>query len=223
MERVDHVVDQVPVLAWSRTRVYEIETGLWHTLRNQLLPADASTSSLLSLPFTPAPRHVVPSPMANDDSCDPIVSFAALLRAAETQSPDAARRQAMMRIIDDLVPDESRILFAMSNGSQHAVLQVDDGDDRIISNRSSVGRTAKVHAQELTTRYVAHLLELGLIELARYEGRSFYEWELIESESEVREVLRLYDHRKLKKPKMIRQILRLSPAGRALCDLCIPS
>ena len=75
----------------------------------------------------------------------------------------------------------------------------------------------------MTTAYVTHLLNLGLAELVPYEGRSFYEWEIIETETEVREVLSRYDHRKLKKPRLSRQLLRLSPAGRAFCDQCIPS
>ena len=128
-----------------------------------------------------------------------------------------------MRTIGQLVPDEARVLFSMSSGSQHAVLQVHDGDDQVVQNRSNVGRLAKVHAQDLTTSYVTHLLQLGLVELVPYEGRSFYEWEMIETETEVRDVLSRYDHRKLKKPRMTRQILRLSQAGRAFCDLCIPS
>jgi hypothetical protein len=127
-----------------------------------------------------------------------------------------------MRIITELVPDEARILLTLSNGSQHAVLQVHDGEEQLVQNRSSVGRAAKVHAQDLTARYVTHLLELDLVELTPYAGRAFYEWEMIETETVVREVLSRYDHRKLRKPKLTRQVLRLSPAGRAFCDLCIP-
>jgi hypothetical protein len=223
MERVDRVVEQVPVLAWVRTRLYELEDDIFLALRDRLTTVDGTLSMSTLVPFAPASRQaVVPATSINGPG-SPADAFAILLGTSETQSPDAARRQNVMRLIDELVPDEARILFAMSDGSQYAVLQAMDGDDHILVNQSNVGRGAKVHAQDQTTAYVTHLLHLGLVELVPYEGRSFYEWEMIETETHVREVLARYDHRKLRKPKVIRQILRLSPAGRAFCDRCIPA
>ena len=83
-----------------------------------------------------------------------------------------------------------------------------------------MGRNARVHSQELTATYVTHLLELGLVELAPYEGDDLMEFELLESETAVRDVLAPYDHRKLRKPRITRQVVRLDAAGRAFCEEC---
>jgi len=221
LARADRVVDHVPVLAWVRTRFYEIEEAALVAIRDRLFPTDGlrSVSDLVPFSATPPPVAVV----ASNTAISPREAFAALLEMSERQTPAAARQRSVMRTLSQLLPDEARVLLALSDGGQRAVLQVHDGDDHLVQNRSSVGRAAKVHANDLTSTYVTHLLELGLAELVPYEGRSFYEWEMLETETEVRDVLGRYDHRKLKKPKVTRQILRLSPAGGAFCDLCIPS
>ncbi|MGH9139466.1 MAG: Abi-alpha family protein, partial [Acidimicrobiales bacterium] len=148
--------------------------------------------------------------------------FGALLREAETQSPTQARDAAILRTVRELVPDEARILRRLADGAEDAVLQAYDGSDHILVNRSNVGRNAKVHSQDLTPNYVTHLLELGLVELMPYEDKDLYEYELLESETSARDILSHYDHRKLTKPKMVRQLLRLSDAGRKFCDVCMP-
>jgi len=223
MDRADLVIDQVPILAWARTRLYEVETETVLVLRDRLERLEGSLPLSMVAPVAPTPIQTSVSVVSTNGGRSPAEAFAALLRTAEMQSPAAAREAAVMRTIHELLPDEARILLAMSDGSVQAVLQAHDGDDQVICNKSNVGRNAKVHAQELTTRYVTHLLELGLVELVPYKGREFYEWELIEAQTDVREVLGRYDHRKLVKPKLIRQILRLSPAGRSFCDVCLPS
>ena len=45
------------------------------------------------------------------------------------------------------------------------------------------------------------------------------EFELLESETAVRRVLAPYDHRKLIKPRLTRQVVRLSEDGRAFCAI----
>jgi hypothetical protein len=223
VERIDRVVDQVPVLSWCRHRVADMESELLLALRDRLALLDTPLARATLIPFTPSDTQaLVPALPATDDRA-PSEVFAALLHVAEVQSPAEARHDNLLRMIDSLVPDEARIILALADGSQHAVLQAHDGETQIVFNRSSVGRTAKVRAQERTSEYVTHLLALDLVELVPYEGRSFYEWELIESETDVRAVLARFDHRKLRKPKLTRQLLRLSEAGRAFCELCVPS
>jgi hypothetical protein len=117
-----------------------------------------------------------------------------------------------------LVPDEAKILRALADGTEHAVIQAHDGSVPLVVNHSAVGRNARVHSRELTPSYVTHLLELGLVELAPYQGHDLMEFELLESETAVRDVLAPYDHRKLRKPRITRQVLRLSPAGRVFCE-----
>jgi hypothetical protein len=222
IERIDRMLDRVPVLAWFRSRLYQVEESALEALRDRLaqldgaLPIGVGVSGAFTSQVAAAPADGAVWALS------PAEAFTKLLDAADMQSPSEARMEAVVRIIRQLVPDEARILRALSDGSEFAVLQAYDGNDHIVRNRSNVGRNAKVHAQELTPTYVTHLLELGLVELAPYEGTSLYEYELIEAESEVRQILGHYDHRKLMKPKISRQVLRLSASGRKFCDLVSP-
>ena len=144
MERVDRVVDQVPVLAWVRTRLYELEDEMVLVLRHRLTWVDGTPLRSTMAPFPTASRGQSLIPAASvSGGGSPAEAFAALLGVSETQSPEAARRQSVMRTIDQLVPDEARILFAMSDGTQYAVLQAHDGDDHVVVNRSNVGRAAQ--------------------------------------------------------------------------------
>lgn len=213
---VEHMVNRVPVVLWVRSRIAEVERDALRSLTERLAQLNGTVplTFLSSGPVPPAP-----GPLRSPSPAD---EFGDLLLEGEGQSSADARKAAMLRIVRELVPDEARILHTLADGSEHAVLQAYDGSDHIVVNRSNVGRNAKVHAQELTSRYVTHLLELGLVEFEPFKGGEILEYELIEAESEVREILGHYDHRKLMKPRIERQVIRLSPAGRAFCDVCIP-
>jgi hypothetical protein len=213
---VEHVVNRMPAVLWVRSRIAEVERDALRSLSERLAQLNGA------VPITLLSSGPAPEGPALLRSRSPADEFAELLEEGEGQSPAEARRTAMLRIVRELVPDEARILRALADGSEFAVLQAYDGNDHIVRNRSNVGRNAKVHAQELTSTYVTHLLGLGLVNVAPYEGTSLYEYELIEAEPEVREILGHYDHRKLMKPKISRQVLRLSPAGQKFCGLCLP-
>ncbi len=213
LDAAGRIVDQVPALAWARSRIDEVEREALQALRDRLAQLDGAVpgGGLSVGPLTPATR----ASSAADE-------FAALLRAAEDQSAADARASALLRIIRELVPDEARIIRTLADGSEYAVIQAYDGSDHIVVNHSSVGRQAKVHSQDLTPSYVSHLLEMGLVELVPYTGSNLMEYELLESETPVRKVLSPYDHRKLMKPRIVRQVVRLSAKGADFCAVCLP-
>jgi len=204
LDEVDRLVDQVPAAAWARGRFEEVERATLERLAErleELVPQRTAREEADEQPARSAAEHV-----------------AALLAAAEAQSPAEARAAAWLRIALSLVPDEAKILRTLADGSEHAVIQAHDGSVPLVVNHSAVGRNARVHSRDLTPDYVTHLLELGLVELAPFTGTDLMEFELLESETAVRDVLAPYDHRKLRKPRITRQVLRLSAAGRAFCE-----
>jgi hypothetical protein len=144
-----------------------------------------------------------------------------LLVTAEDQTPAEARAAAMLRTAHELLPDEARILARLADGSRHPVIQAHLGGRHVVRNHSSVGRAARVHSQELTPSYVTHLLDLGLVELVPHEEGDVIEFELLEAETSVRAVLGPYDHRKLVKPRITRQLVQLSEDGRAFCAVAL--
>jgi hypothetical protein len=205
LDGVDRLVDQVPAAAWVRSRVDEVERAALERLAERLEE------------MVPKPSPD-PAPAGGDGPTSAAQHVAALLRAAEDQSPAEARAAARLRVALDLVPDEAKILRTLADGSEHAVIQAHDGAVPLVVNHSAVGRAARVHSRDLTATYVTHLLDLGLVELAPHEGTDLMEFELLESETAVRDVLAPYDHRKLRKPRITRQVVRLSAAGRAFCE-----
>lgn len=195
-------VDRVPAAAWVADRVDDVERALLVALHERL--------DELQQPADPAEAPTVAGHVRR------------LLVAAEDQTPAEARSAAMLRTALELLPDEARILARLAGGAEDPVIQAHVGGRQVVRNHSAVGRNARVHSQDLTATYVTHLLELGLVELVPYEGDDVMEFELLESETAVRSVLGPYDHRKLVKPKVTRQLVRLSADGQAFCAVALP-
>jgi hypothetical protein len=204
LDVAEAMVDRIPAAAWVADRVDEVERALLLALRERLDDLQE-------------PRADVPT-VASPTVADHVQR---LLAAAEEQTPAQARSAAMLRTALDLLPDEARILARLADGSAHPVIQAHVGGRPVVANHSSVGRAARVHSQDLTPSYVTHLLDLGLVELVPHDGDDLMEFELLEAETAVREVLGPYDHRKVVKPRITRQLVRLSADGRAFCAIAL--
>jgi hypothetical protein len=207
LEVAEAMVDRVPAAAWVADRVDDVERALLVALRERLDELQQPTPVTTTADVTPpnVAEHV-----------------RHLLVTAEEQTPAEARSAAMLRTALELLPDEARILARLAGGAEDAVIQAHVGGQHVVRNHSAVGRNARVHSQDLTPTYVTHLLDLGLVELVPYEGDDVMEFELLESETAVRSVLGPYDHRKLVKPKVTRQLVRLSADGQAFCAVALP-
>jgi hypothetical protein len=202
LDVAEAMVDRVPAAAWVADRVDDVERALLVALRERL--------------------DELQQPRA-DSAAAPTVAghVRQLLATAEEQTPAEARSAAMLRTALELLPDEARILAHLADGSAQPVIQAHVGGQHVVRNHSSVGRAARVHSQDLTPSYVTHLLDLGLVELVPHEGDDLMEFELLEAETAVRDVLGPYDHRKVVKPRITRQLVRLSADGRAFCAIAL--
>ena len=203
LDVAEEMVERIPAAAWVADRVDDVERALLVALRERL--------DELQQPKAEAPA-TAPSVAGH---------VRQLLATAEEQTPAEARSAAMLRTALELRPDEARILARLADGSEHPTIQAHVGGQHVVRNHSSVGRAARVHSQDLTPTYVTHLLELGLVELVPFEGSELMEFELLEAETAVRDVLGPYDHRKVVKPKVTRQLVRLSADGRAFCAIAL--
>lgn len=149
-----------------------------------------------------------------------------LLQRAEGQTPSEARSDAIMWILGQMVPDEARIVAALSDGSAHPVVHVTSGpvigpgSERLVRNVSSVGRTAHVRSAELTSGYVTHLLELGLVELGPELPGMGVEYEILETEPTVRAGLAHAEHRRTTRVRVVRQSVHLGDRGRSFWQAC---
>ena len=177
----------------------------------------------------PESRSASASTESADVAATPSAILSELLERSMEQTPEEAREHAFVTILRQLVPDEARILGALSDGGSHPVLHVTAASTlgastrRLLSNVSSIGQAAGVQLREMTPHYISHLVELGLVELAPENPELALKYEILESNTQVREALAQVGRReKLSRARIVRRTVRLTELGRKLWVACQP-
>jgi len=106
-------------------------------------------------------------------------------RALE-QTTAGGQSELFHRILDQIVPDEARIIGALSDGSLSPLIHV-RGWSRagVLDNASLIGRTANLALPRLTPTYVGHLLSLGLLQVGPEENSLKDDYQILMAESPV--------------------------------------
>ena len=157
---------------------------------------------------------------------DPAAILTELLDRSTEQSHEEARRAAFVAILRQLVPDEARILSALSDGSGHPVIHVSSASalgsrEVVLGNVTSIGQAAGVQLREMTAHYVSRLRELGLVEVAPEDPALAVKYEILESNTEVRDAIAHIERRqRMTKARIVRQTLRATALGRELWAAC---
>jgi hypothetical protein len=108
-----------------------------------------------------------------------------LLDRAIEQSTTASRNELFHMIVDQLVPDEARIIGALSDGSASPLLNVYARTrtglvgEVVLENMSLIAKTANLALPQLTPMYVSHLLSLGLVESGPEDSSMKDEYEIL--------------------------------------------
>lgn len=149
--------------------------------------------------------------------------MAALLEDALEHDALRSEQEFYTAVVKQLLPDEARILQALADGSAVPTVSVyrRGSSDLLLDNASLVGRTAAVTLPSRTTKYVAHLLHLGLVELGPEDKDNGVGYELVLADREVRPALNEGALGKLP-ARVERKTLRLSEHGRALWEATRP-
>lgn len=130
-----------------------------------------------------------PAPAAPADGLDR--KLRRLLDSALTQGSASSRQQLFHRILDQLVPDEARILGALSDGSTSPLINVYSRGkgglvgEVVLENASLIGKTANLALSQLTPTYVSHLLALGLVETGPEDPALKTEYEVLAADTSV--------------------------------------
>jgi hypothetical protein len=146
-----------------------------------------------------------------------------LLRRSMDQTPGESVRSLFENLLDELVPDEARILAALSDGSVHPLVHVTapGSSRRIVENASSVGRAAGVAAPGMVPAYVTHLLRIGLVQIGEEDTASREEYDILITDASVRdaceEVRRAGGRRA---PRITRETVRMTALGHELWTYC---
>jgi hypothetical protein len=111
--------------------------------------------------------------------------MSSLLDSALSQSSAASRQMLFHKILDQIVPDEARIVGALSDGSTSPLIHV-YGRTRaglvgevVLENFSLIGKTANLGLPQLTPTYVSHLLSMGLLETGPEDPALKEEYEIL--------------------------------------------
>jgi len=157
----------------------------------------------------------------------PAALLSDLLARAADQTQEESQRRYFVRLLEQIVPDEARILAALSDGSMYPLVDVGyrprfgRPTQHVLENASSVGKAAGVTWPDAVPRYLAHLRELGLVESGREDPELALKYEIVETETAVRDAIRRVRAVK-RSPRMVRRTLRISDLGRALWGACQP-
>lgn len=175
----------------------------------------------------PAPvRSHAPSP-ARAPAQTASDALAQLMEASLEQSEASAREALLLRIVNQLVPDEARILAALADGHSSALMHLGAGQmvgpatQRWLENLSPVGKEAGVQLVDQTSAYISHLRELGLLESGDEDKSLQLKYQLMEGDTKVRKTAEEIEKNGLR-PKFFRRTLLMSEAGKAFWAACEP-
>jgi hypothetical protein len=119
-----------------------------------------------------------------------------LLDRAIEQSTASSRHELFHMIVDQLVPDEARIIGALSDGSASPLLNVYARTraglvgEVVLENMSLIAKTANLALPQLTPMYVSHLLSLGLLETGPEDASMKDEYEILAADIAVLQAMK---------------------------------
>lgn len=120
-----------------------------------------------------------------------------LLRQAIDQTTRSGELELFHKILDQLVPDEARILGALSDGSSSPLVNIyrrhvsGSANDLVLGNMSLIGKTANLALISQTPAYVTHLNALGLVELGPEDPKLKVEYEILCADTAILQAMKV--------------------------------
>jgi hypothetical protein len=198
--------------AGQRFLFREIKRGL-DQLDPRRLTSDPSRPMLVAPPDESNPPPDVSSQTVEE-------KMTALLTRSMHDTPSDSRRTLYEVLVGELVPDEARILSALSDGSSYPLVHIaEPGVGRyqklVLENASSVGRAAGVALPDRVHLYVSHLLRLGLVETGPEDHSLKDEYDILLNEPYLRAMIAAMG-KGPRGARIIRRTVRMSDLGREL-------
>jgi hypothetical protein len=161
----------------------------------------------------------------SEDKGNPASVLDGLLEASIDMDVAASRNELYLTLLRQLVPDEARILAALSDGTAYPLLHVqgrNNGHGYLLSNLSSVGRAAGVLLPDAVSTYVLRLRALGLAEEGPADDSLSVQYDILLGEPLVRQAEQEARTNSRLGAKMVRRTLRISALGQELWRACRP-
>ena len=167
---------------WSERQIFGLIRSGMHV----------STTAVAALP--PADAEIEKSTDDNSASLD--AKMHGLLDRAIGQNTASSRQELYHKVLDQIVPDEARIISALSDGSTSPLLNVYGRTlaglvgEVVLENMSLIGKTANLALPHLTPIYVSHLLSLGLVESGPEDSTMKDEYEILAADTAVLQAIK---------------------------------
>jgi hypothetical protein len=137
-----------------------------------------------------------------------------------------SREELHLRILRQLVPDEARILAAVSDGTRYPLLHIEvrgttGGSRVVLADACTVGRVAGVHLHSAVPGYIGHLRDLGVLEEGPKEDSLSDQYALLANEDYVMRAVESAQGG-LRGTSEVRRTVHISPLGAELWAACRP-
>ncbi|HEY1358267.1 MAG TPA: Abi-alpha family protein [Thermoleophilaceae bacterium] len=147
-----------------------------------------------------------------------------LLRRSADVNEEEEAHPAYERMLEELAPDEGRILRLLAlQGPQASVdvrtgwLPVDVASELVAPGLSMIGAEAGCRRPERVHAYLNNLHRLGLVWFSREALRDQARYQVLEAQPEVAEALRSES-----RTRTVRRSIHLTPFGEDFCETCLP-
>jgi hypothetical protein len=146
-----------------------------------------------------------------------------LLRQAADVGLEDRAHPAYARILQELAPDEGRILRLIAvDGPQPAVdvretNLIGVGSQLVARGMNMVGAQAGVRYRDRMPAYLNNLDRLGLVFFSDERAPDAIRYQVLEAQPEVLQAIK-----ETSRAKAIHRSLQLTPFGRDFCDVCLP-
>lgn len=170
-----------------------------------------------------------PQEFSRTDHTTPGDAFQGLMDRAFEQKPDTAEASLYLRMVKQLLPDEARILAALSDGESTAICHLEASNRLgteslpVLLNVNRVGHEAGVMLAARSPYYIGNLRDMGLVDTGPEDKTLANRYELIESDSAVRAAWGQIEQNMKLRPRLTRATAYLSPLGQDLWQACYPS
>jgi hypothetical protein len=147
----------------------------------------------------------------------------ALLDRSMYSRPDESRNSLYLALLQGLLPDEARILAALSDGSAYPIIDVAEpvlgtSTAFVLTNASTVGRAAGVSLPHCTPLYIGRLVQAGLAAIGPEGGNSMYDdYEMLLTDAAVNLAL-TKARRGVRSARVIRRTVRITELGQEMWE-----
>ena len=156
---------------------------------------------------------------------EPAEMLRELLAISSEQTKEQAELAYYSSLVRSLLPDEARILSAVSDGGIYplvnlvALSKLGIQTHAVLENTCSVGRAAGVQLPEMTRGYIQRLMAAGLVETGPEDYALTTKYEILETDEVLRKLINQM-RAAGQRSQIKRRVLKISELGRNLWEAC---